>query len=404
MALHRSSSSPRDVRADVVVAGSRVAGAATAMLLARAGHDVVMIDRIRHPSDTLSTHAIARGGVVQLSRWGLLDEVLATGAPPVREVSFHTHDGSVTRTVAETAGVDLLMAPRRHKLDPVLVDAAVDAGVRLIDRTTVSGVRRDDTGRVIGLDVHDQAGAFAVTADHVVGADGVRSTVARSVGSPVVDARPSPSGTHYLYAQGLDAVGFEFHVGGGGFAGVFPTHDAAACVFLCAPEAWSVDIGGTPDQRSSELLRLLRRVSPSLVERMGRASLVSPVRGATRLPNHVRRGSGEGWWLVGDAGYHRDPITGHGITDAFRHAELLADAIHAQSTGQVDGAAARAGYELQRRCALADIFDLTCALVEYPPTDEFLALQKRFSELLEIEALELAAIGPRPWTARSLAA
>src|SRR6187455_3430447 len=77
---------PRVLEADVVVVGARCAGAATAMLLARAGHDVLVLDRASFPSDTISTHVIARSGMVQLHRWGMLDTVVATGAPPVRRV------------------------------------------------------------------------------------------------------------------------------------------------------------------------------------------------------------------------------------------------------------------------------------------------------------------------------
>ena len=84
-------------RHQVVVVGARVAGAATAMLLARAGHDVVLLDRSPFPSDTVSTHGIARGGVVQLARWGLLDEVHATGAPAVREVLFRLGEAQLVR-------------------------------------------------------------------------------------------------------------------------------------------------------------------------------------------------------------------------------------------------------------------------------------------------------------------
>ena len=79
--------------ADVVVVGARCGGAATAMLLADRGHDVVLLDRAAFPSDTLSTHALARTAVVQLQRWGLLETVVASGAPPIRDVVFHTEVG-----------------------------------------------------------------------------------------------------------------------------------------------------------------------------------------------------------------------------------------------------------------------------------------------------------------------
>src|SRR4051795_4573106 len=89
---------------EVAVVGSRVAGAATALLLARQGIDVVLLDRADFPSDTLSTHAIARGGVVQLSRWGLLDRVLDSGAPPIHHVSFTHPAGRLDRVVKAASG------------------------------------------------------------------------------------------------------------------------------------------------------------------------------------------------------------------------------------------------------------------------------------------------------------
>jgi flavin-dependent dehydrogenase len=140
---------------DVVVVGGRVAGAATAMLLARDGHDVVVLDKASLPSDTTSTHSIVRGGVVQLRRWGLLDDVLATGAPAIRSVRLQRYDAGagepMTLSVKDKAGVDLVLAPRRYALDAVLAGAAVRAGAQVLDRTTVTGVQRDGRGRVTGV-------------------------------------------------------------------------------------------------------------------------------------------------------------------------------------------------------------------------------------------------------------
>jgi 2-polyprenyl-6-methoxyphenol hydroxylase-like FAD-dependent oxidoreductase len=118
-------------RHDVVVVGARVAGSATAMLLARLGHDVVVVDQTSLPSDTISTHSIARSGVVQLRRWGLLDEVLDSGTPAIRQVSFHAGGQTVSRTIKHKAGVDLVVAPRRYVLDTILATAAARAGAQL---------------------------------------------------------------------------------------------------------------------------------------------------------------------------------------------------------------------------------------------------------------------------------
>ena len=176
---------------DVVVVGGRVAGSATAMLLARLGHDVVVVDQASFPSDTVSTHSIARSGVVQLRRWGLLDDVLDSGAPAIRQVTFNAAGESVTRTIKEKAGVDLVVAPRRYVLDTILATAAEHAGAQVRPGVTVTGVQRDGRGRVVGVSGQDRAGArVELGARFVVGADGLRSRVAELVGAPVNRGRP----------------------------------------------------------------------------------------------------------------------------------------------------------------------------------------------------------------------
>jgi 2-polyprenyl-6-methoxyphenol hydroxylase-like FAD-dependent oxidoreductase len=380
---------------EVVVVGARCAGAATAMLLARQGHDVLVVDRVEFPSDTLSTHAIARGGVVQLARWGLLDAVLASGAPPVRSVSFHFADGQVDRRlVKDRAGVDLLVAPRRHVLDTIVLSAAVEAGARFASGLTVTGVVTDRSGRVVGVETRDRGGrARRIPAGFVVGADGIRSRVARAVRAGAVDQRPPGAATHYAYVAGPAWHGFEFHVRPGSFAGVFPTHDGEAAVWVCSRD----DVRGmTGEDASAAFVRRLERAAPSLAERVRGARRTTPVRGAACLPNHVRAAAGRGWALVGDAGYHRDPITGHGITDAFRDAELLARGLGRALRGEVPERRALATYARERERALAPIFDVTCRLAAFPPIGEFVALQRRLSPLLDAEAAWLASLPPLP--------
>ena len=124
---------------DVVVVGARVAGASTAMLLARAGLKVALLDRGDYGSDTLSTHALMRAGVLQLSRWGVLDEVVAAGTPPVDKTLFHYGDGDMVQvSIRSSRGVDALYAPRRFVIDRILVDAAAAAGVDVHHGVTVT--------------------------------------------------------------------------------------------------------------------------------------------------------------------------------------------------------------------------------------------------------------------------
>src|SRR5215472_7389471 len=225
-------------RHDVVIVGGRVAGAAAAMLLARQGHDVVVVDQASFPSDAISTHSIARSGVVQLRRWGLLDAVLGSGAPAIRQVTFHALGESVTRTIKHKAGVDLLVAPRRYVLDTILAAAAERAGAAVRTGITVTGVHRDRRGQVAGVYGHDRGGApVDIGARYVIGADGLHSLVARSAGAAITEARPAGGAIQYAYYAGIPWAGMEFFVAERAFAGVFPTHDGQACIWVCTPSA-----------------------------------------------------------------------------------------------------------------------------------------------------------------------
>jgi flavin-dependent dehydrogenase len=377
---------------DVVVVGARAAGAATALLLARMGHDVVVLDRAQFPSDTLSTHGIARSGVVQLARWGLLDDVLARGAPAIRQITFHSGGESMTRRVKDHAGVDHLVAPRRHVLDPIVADAAAAAGADVRFGVAVTGVRQREDGRAMGVCARDITGApIELSARFVVGADGLRSRVARSVGASVTVARHADGAAHYAYYAGPAWRGIEFFVAEGSLAGVFPTNDGEACIWVCNPSARAEAIRRRTASLSEAFDQMLAESAPELAARLRDARRTSLVRGALRLPNQLRQAFGPGWALVGDAGYHRDAVTGHGISDAFRDAEFLAVALDRALRGDVDDTTALAGYQRHRNAAVREIFDITCAVATYPPPGEFIELQKRLSRAIEAEAAALTA-------------
>ncbi len=379
-------------RHDVVVVGARAGGAATALLLARLGHDVVLVDRAQFPSDTLSTHQIARPGVVALHRWGLLDEVLASGTPAIREVSFTAEGETVRRTVKDTSGVDLLVAPRRHVLDTLVADAAADAGAWLHTGITVESVRRDRNGRAVGVRGHVASGDRAVIdARFVVGADGLGSRVARSVGAELTEQRGSAGAVQYAYYAGLPWRGIELFAANRALAGVFPTHDGQACIWVGTPTEDARAARRHEGSRAAAFTSQLERAAPDLMARLRNGRRVAPVTGMLRMPNHLRRAHGPGWALVGDAGYHRDAVSGHGLSDAYLHAELLAAALHAVLSGDSDEHTALADYQERRDRALRDVFDLTCALAEYPPVPEFVELQKQLSRAFDAEATELAA-------------
>jgi 2-polyprenyl-6-methoxyphenol hydroxylase-like FAD-dependent oxidoreductase len=380
---------------DVVVVGARCAGAATAMLLARQGLDVLIVDRADFPSDTLSTHGIARGGVVQLARWGLLDEVLATEVPKIQTVTFHVGDEPpLVKTIKNRAGIDHLVAPRRFVLDEILLEAARRAGATVQTGASAKGVTRDTSGRVNGVLLRHRDGRDQeLGARFVVGADGVWSRIARAVGARTIDERPAMGAMHYTYAKGLGAVGSEFHVSERGFTGIFPTNDEEANLWVCIPADRALQGAGP---RADALIDLIATIAPPLAERARSASITAPVRSAVRYPNHVREAGGAGWALVGDAAEHRDPITGHGITDAFRDAELLARHLGPALRGEAHEQDALAAYGAERLRALQPIFDLTCKLAAFPPLAEFNELQRELSLLLELEAEWLASMPPIP--------
>jgi 2-polyprenyl-6-methoxyphenol hydroxylase-like FAD-dependent oxidoreductase len=372
------------------------------MLLARLGHDVVVVDQASFPSDAISTHSIARSGVVQLQRWGLLDAVLGTGAPAIRQVIFHAGGQSVSRTVRPKAGVDLVVAPRRYVLDTILAAAAGQAGADVRTGVTVTGLRRDGHGRVAGICGHDRGGApTEIGARYVIGADGLRSAVARLAGAATNEARPAGGAAQYAYYAGIGWDGMELYVAERAFAGVFPTHGGQACIWVCTPSADAQAARRRVASRAEAFGALLARSAPELAGRLAAAARTSPVQGMLRQPNQVRQAWGPGWALVGDAGYHRDAITAHGISDAFRDAESLAVALDQALRGGAEEAAALAAYQRQRDRALREVFEITCRLSGYPPVPAFTALQKQLSAAIDTEAAALAA---RPVPAERLLA
>ncbi|MGZ4804765.1 MAG: NAD(P)/FAD-dependent oxidoreductase [Ilumatobacteraceae bacterium] len=383
---------------DVVVVGARCAGSATAMLLAAAGHDVLLLDRDTFPSDTLSTHAIARAGLVQLKRWGLLQAVLDTGAPPIQNVEFHGAGLSVARTVKERNGIDMLLAPRRHVLDMLLVNAAVSAGAQFKNGVTVDGVRRADDGRITGVRARTADGPVEIAARFVVGADGLKSRIARSVGAPLTELRGTGGAGHYAYYSG-DWPAMEYYLDERLFAGVFPTNNGEACIWVCSPADDALHLRRNHDTPDAAFEAMLRATSPELFDRIStNATRTSPVRGMIGMPNQLRQPAGPGWALVGDAGYHRDAITGHGISDAFRDADLLATALDLVLRDDVDEATALSGYHAERDSQLREIFEITCALAKFPTAHRFIELQKQLSAATDNQAAVLAA-RPDPWLA-----
>jgi len=320
---------------DAIVVGARCAGAATALLLARRGLQVLVVDQQREGRDTLSTHVLLHAGVVQLSRWGLLDALAAQGTPALRGSTFHYRfpddEASETVDVRPAGGVDALYAPRRTVLDPLLVDAARRAGAEVRFGTKVERLLVDRAGRVTGVETRGRHGPMRAQAPITIGADGVRSTVARLVGARVTHRGRATGALAYRYVAGLPSERFNWYYAPGVIAGVVPTNAGMANVWAGVPSARFVELAGP--SLAHGLDAVLTRVAPELAERVRTAAADGPVRGFPGVAAFQRVPVGPGWALVGDAGYFKDPITAHGITDALRDAELLADAVVAAAAG-----------------------------------------------------------------------
>src|SRR5215475_6349057 len=313
---------------DGIVVGARVSGAATAMLLARQGQRVLLLDRDRYGTDTLSTHALMRGAVFLLSRWGVLDRVIEAGTPPVRQTRFDYGTDSVTVAIKPTHGVEALYAPRRTVLDRVLVDAAEAAGADVRYGVNVNGLLSDKSGRVVGIHGRDRAGVpFTARARLTVGADGIRSLVAREVGAATLRVGAGSSAIIYGYWPQLCADGYEWFYRPGHSAGMIPTNGGEVCVFVGVP----ADRLTRGDLRAT-YHRLLSVATDGAGGRLTQTRPPSRLHTWIGRAGFVRQAHGAGWALVGDAGSFLDPLSTHGITDALRDAETLAQCVTRTST------------------------------------------------------------------------
>jgi 2-polyprenyl-6-methoxyphenol hydroxylase-like FAD-dependent oxidoreductase len=329
---------------DVVVVGARAAGAATTLLLARAGLRVLCLDRTRFGADTLSTHALTRAGVVQLHRWGLLADVVAAGTPPVRRTVFHYGDEDVSVSIRPAAGVDALYAPRRSLIDAVIAKAAGASGATMRFGTAVTGLLHDADGRVTGVATRGRDGsAGAERAGLVVGADGRQSVVATSVGAPAELRGRTASAFVYGYWADLPVDGYEWFYRPGVSSGAIPTNDGLTCVFVGAPPGTVARL-----VRTGGAQHAVGALAGSLGPRLAAARQVGGLRYVRGRRAYLRRSWGPGWALVGGAGYWKDPLSTHGMTDALRDAELLARAVRAAPVPGSDQIDALASYQAVR--------------------------------------------------------
>jgi 2-polyprenyl-6-methoxyphenol hydroxylase-like FAD-dependent oxidoreductase len=325
---------------DAIVIGARCAGSSTAMLLARDGRDVLLVDRASFPSEIPHGHFIHRHGPRRLADWGLLDEVLATGCPPVTTMTFDFGGTDITGRDLVTDGVPMGLGPRRAALDKVLLDAADAAGAEVREGFPVRELIWDgDT--VVGVRALDGTEERATI---VIGADGRNSAVARAVDAPVTHDSGMVSVWYFSYWSGVPDDGLEIRVHDERAIFAFPTNDGLFGVFVAFPKA---ELPRVRADIEGEFMAVIDKV-PELSERIRAGTRADRFYGATQLPNFLRRPYGNGWALVGDAGCHKDPFMALGVCDAFRDADLLAEALDMGFTGRWPFDVALAGYEARR--------------------------------------------------------
>ena len=356
---------------DAIIVGARVAGSPLAMLLARRGYRVLLLDKATFPSDTISTHHIHQPGVARLRRWGLLERVRASNVPPTTDIIFDVGPFALRGTPPPAAdGTAEAYSPRRRVLDKILADAAVEAGAELRENFSVEELTGEG-GVVTGVRGRTARGA-AVTerAAVVVGADGARSFVARSVDAPVYFDRGMLTANYYSYWSGVGLDTVELHPRPGRLVVADKTNDGLVMVTVVRPKE---EFDLMRSNVEAEFMRALEESAPSLAERVRAGRREERFMGTGFLPNLFRRPYGPGWALVGDAGYVKDPATAQGITNSFSHAEMLAEALDEAFSGRRGMADALAGYERRRNEEVLPMYEHTCQLARLQPPPHELA-------------------------------
>jgi len=364
---------------DVIVIGARIAGASTALLLARTGLRVLCVDRAAFPSDTLSSHQMQVPGAAALHRWGLLDHVIAAQTPATRCVRLDYGHGVIEGKFPPIGGVDALYSPRRLILDKLLVDAARAAGAEVRERFVVEEITFEG-GAVTGI--RGREGSSTLTAEKarlVVGADGKHSILARAVAASKYYERGILSTAYYAYWAGLTMNSGETYSRHRRAVGVWPTNAGLTVTFIAAPIEESPAFKADPERQCMKTLDM----AGDLGHRVRNATRVGVFRGTSDLPNFFRKPYGPGWALVGDAGHVMDPISGQGISQALCDAELLSKSISLAFAGGQSMETALSDYEQRRNRRALPTYRLTVKMAS------FCAMKRE-------EVLFLRALSERP--------
>jgi 2-polyprenyl-6-methoxyphenol hydroxylase-like FAD-dependent oxidoreductase len=338
---------------DVVVVGARCAGAPLAMLLARAGHRVALVDRASFPSDTMSTHFLWQRGTARLQAWGLLGRLRARGCAPIRQITFDPGPVQISGIGPAVAGAADTYCPRRTVLDALMVEAAAESGADLVERFVVGEVIWSD-GRAAGVRGRRPGSAgSSLRAAVVVGADGMHSGIARRVGARAYTEHPPLTAVYYSYWSGIRGLGASFHARPGQLILTWPTNDDLTCIYVAWPRQDLHRVRRDIEGRFHAALELI----PGLREAVAAGHREARFTGTADLPSFYRASAGPGWALAGDAG----------MSDAFLTADLLAGAIHQGLAGNSPMDQALASYQQRRDAMTANGFELTLSTARLAP-------------------------------------
>jgi 2-polyprenyl-6-methoxyphenol hydroxylase-like FAD-dependent oxidoreductase len=357
---------------DAIVVGARCAGAPTAMLLARKGVKVLLVDRSTFPSDTISTHILWPHGAEILARWGLLSRLAETRIEPIcTRMTFDVGPFALHGTIPDANDGRGGFCPRRTVLDSLLVAAAAESGVDVREGFTVDELLTSN-GTVVGIRGHAKGGAaIEERARIVIGADGVNSRVAQAVGAPEYDTKPITSCSYYSYFSGVAQDDIELYVRDDVAFGGVPTNDDLHLVMFSWPARDFTAIRADVETHVWQALG----ASPDFVARVRAGRREERWYGTAGVPGYFRKPYGPGWALVGDASYNRDPITAQGISDAFIDAELLTDALARSLSGDASFETVMAAHESARNARVRPMYEFTTRLAELgPPPPEMQAL------------------------------
>ena len=349
---------------DVIVIGARCAGAPTAMLLARKGYNVLLLDRATFPKDIPHGHFIHRHGPMRLQRWGLLEKIVASNCPSVTSITTDYGGIALTGTNLSRDGVALGYGPRRVVLDQILLDAAREAGAEVREGFTVEDFTTDGN-RITGIRGRERGRGPVVTehASVTVGADGRHSRLARAVQAPKYEETPPLTCWYFSYWSGVPQEGLQVIVRGKKVLFAFPTNDGLLGLFI----GWSSSALPTVRaDREGHFMAAVEEV-PELADRVRAGRREEHFYGMLDVPNFLRKPYGPGWALVGDAGCHKDPFMALGICDALRDAELLVEALDEGLSGRAPLRRALEGYERRRNEATMEDYQRNLAQAQFKP-------------------------------------